>query len=279
MDDYSNEESALVPVGLSGLQRISNSLRITNKLIQSGKIESVIIGTQEWMLRNLDVSTFRNGDLIHEVKGMVEWLEAGEEGIPAWCYYENNPDNGKLYGKLYNWHAVNDTRGLAPDGWRISSKADFLILIDAFGGVEVAGKKMKASVDKPNIPPYETTDDFSFGDDDLSEDERLQTLFLKIVDKVEQWDIHYKEVTEFKLGTNESGFGAYLAGYRLDSEVNGWFVDFIKLDLVTLFWCRDGEENNEAGCVSLDCASDDVGLSSASKVYGYSVRCIRDTTK
>ena len=67
-------------------------------------------------LRNLDVTTFRNLDRIMEAKTDEEWIKAGEQGIPAWCYYNNDPANNELFGKLYNWYAVNDKRGLAPEG-------------------------------------------------------------------------------------------------------------------------------------------------------------------
>ena len=70
-------------------------------------------------LRNLDVTTFRNLDHIMEAKTDEEWIRAGQQGIPAWCYYNNDPANNELFGKLYNWYAVNDKRGLAPEGYRI----------------------------------------------------------------------------------------------------------------------------------------------------------------
>ena len=75
----------------------------------------------EWFndIRNLDVTTFRNLDPIMEAKTDEEWIRAGEQGIPAWCYYDNDPANNELFGKLYNWHAVNDKRGLAPEGYRV----------------------------------------------------------------------------------------------------------------------------------------------------------------
>jgi len=75
----------------------------------------------EWYndLRNLDVTTFRNLDHIMQAKTDEEWIRAGWQGIPAWCYYNNDPANNELFGKLYNWHAVNDKRGLAPEGYRI----------------------------------------------------------------------------------------------------------------------------------------------------------------
>ena len=84
-------------------------------------IETVVIGKQEWMVKNLDVSRYRNGDIIPEVKDPAKWasLKTG-----AWCYYNNDPVNGKIYGKLYNWYAVKDPRGLAPEGFHIPTGAE-----------------------------------------------------------------------------------------------------------------------------------------------------------
>ena len=95
------------------------------------------------MAKNLDVTHFRNGDPISEAKSNEEWIKAGEKKHPAWCYYDNDPMNNEKYGKLYNWYAVNDPRGLAPEGWQIPSEDDWSILKDDLGGETVAGKKMK----------------------------------------------------------------------------------------------------------------------------------------
>ena len=105
----------------------------------------VKIGTQTWATKNLDVSTFRNGDVIPEVKTIEEWKASAEAGKPAWCYYNNDSENGKKYGKLYNWYAVNDLRGLAPKGWHVPNNAEWKALSANLGGKDVAGKKMKAS--------------------------------------------------------------------------------------------------------------------------------------
>jgi len=87
---------------------------------QKGDIyQTIKIDKQKWMVKNLNVSVFRNGDSIPELRGWKDWEEAGKEGRPAWCYYNNNPSNEKMYGKLYNWYTVNDPRGLAPEGWHI----------------------------------------------------------------------------------------------------------------------------------------------------------------
>jgi uncharacterized protein (TIGR02145 family) len=105
-----------------------------NKLIT--KFDFVVIGNQMWMTKNLNVDQFRNGDQIFESRNNEDWKKAGEEGKPAWCYYDNNPENGKIYGKLYNWHAVNDPRGLAPEGWFIPSDNEWNNLIAFLGKYE-----------------------------------------------------------------------------------------------------------------------------------------------
>ena len=83
------------------------------------------IGTQTWMTQNLNVAKFRNGDIIKEAKTYLEWKQNCKVGKPVWCYYKFNALNGNKYGKLYNWYAVNDSRGIEPEGWRIPSNLDF----------------------------------------------------------------------------------------------------------------------------------------------------------
>jgi uncharacterized protein (TIGR02145 family) len=90
-------------------------------------IPSVTIGSQIWSNKNLNVDKYRNGDPIPQVQDEKEW-ESLKTG--AWCYYNNNPANGAIYGKLYNWYAVNDPRGLAPQGWHIPSQAEWNVLYE-----------------------------------------------------------------------------------------------------------------------------------------------------
>jgi uncharacterized protein (TIGR02145 family) len=120
-------------------------------------IETIMIGTQEWTTKNLNVSRYRNGDIIPEVRNQKEWdkLTTG-----AWCYFNNDPKNGAIYGKLYNWYAVNDPRGLAPKGFHIPSDSEWQILIDYLGGKKIVGGRIK----KTSIlyPDWSTFDnDFS----------------------------------------------------------------------------------------------------------------------
>ena len=117
--------------------------------IDGNKYKTVTIGTQEWIVENLNVEHYRNGDPIPQVTDADEWskLTTG-----AWCFYENKTSNGKTYGKLYNWYAVNDPRGLAPKGWHIPSDAEWTKLTDYLGGGDVAGGKLKAETlwESPN---------------------------------------------------------------------------------------------------------------------------------
>ncbi|MFN5218453.1 MAG: fibrobacter succinogenes major paralogous domain-containing protein [Sphingomonadales bacterium] len=101
------------------------------------------IGNQIWMAENLNVETFRNGDFIPKAETSNEWRYAADNKEPAWCYYNNKYTNGLKYGKLYNWYTVDDPRGLAPEGWRIPSQADFAALITFLGGAEKAINKIK----------------------------------------------------------------------------------------------------------------------------------------
>jgi hypothetical protein len=83
------------------------------------EFDTIQIGKQIWMKKNLDVVTFRNGDTIPEAKSEEDWNKARHSLKPAWCYAKNNLDTDSLFGKLYNWYAVTDPRGLAPEGWHV----------------------------------------------------------------------------------------------------------------------------------------------------------------
>ena len=101
----------------------------------------VVICCSSWMAKNLDVSTYRNGDAIPKVTNSTTWsaLTTG-----AYCYYNNDSTTyAATYGKLYNWYAVTDPRGLAPDGWHIPSDLEWTTLGTCLGGNAVAGGLIK----------------------------------------------------------------------------------------------------------------------------------------
>lgn len=120
------------------------SITSTDQVSFKGNNATVNIGYQVWMVENLNTARFLNGDPIIEAKTDWEWENAGYNGQPAWCYYDNKPANGVKYGKLYNCYAVNDSRGLAPAGFQIPSDEEWTELIDDLRYVS-AGKKMKTS--------------------------------------------------------------------------------------------------------------------------------------
>ncbi|MFN5842688.1 MAG: FISUMP domain-containing protein, partial [Bacteroidota bacterium] len=120
---------------------INNTPPTNSKPITS--IKQVQIGTQIWMAQNSNVDHFRNGSLIPQARTDEEWLEAGDNHLPALCYYNNDPAYGEKYGKLYNWYAVMDSRGLCPTGWHVPSDAEWTILENYLGSE--AGTKLKAS--------------------------------------------------------------------------------------------------------------------------------------
>lgn len=96
---------------------------------------------QSWMTKNLDVATYRNGDPIPKVTDNAAWaaLTTG-----AYCYFNNDSATyAATYGKLYNWYAVNDPRGLAPMGWHIPTDFEWTTLSNCLGGDAVAGGPMK----------------------------------------------------------------------------------------------------------------------------------------
>ncbi|MBK9980964.1 MAG: fibrobacter succinogenes major paralogous domain-containing protein [Chitinophagales bacterium] len=102
---------------------------------------SVSICCQRWMTKNLDVATYRNGDAIPKVTDDAAWaaLTTG-----AYCYYLNDSTTyAAIYGKLYNWYAVNDSRALAPEGWYIPTDFEWTTLGSCLGGNNGAGGPMK----------------------------------------------------------------------------------------------------------------------------------------
>jgi uncharacterized protein (TIGR02145 family) len=112
--------------------------------------ETIQIGNQIWLAQNLNTTKFRNGENIPQAKNREEWQKANMEHKPAWCYFndreiQDDPINGENYGKLYNWYAVSDSRGLSPIGWHIPSDSEWTRLTNSLGGEKTAGIKMKSN--------------------------------------------------------------------------------------------------------------------------------------
>ena len=203
-------------------------------MLQSG----LQIGQQGWATINLNVTTYRDGTPIPQVTDPTAWanLTTG-----AWCYYNNDPVNGAIYGKLYNWYAVagihdNDpstpNKILAPQGWHIPSDAEWTILTDFLGGASVAGGKMKST----------GTSQAGTG----------------------LWE------SPNEAATNESGFTGLPAGSRY---LNGTFGD---IGYGGFWWSSSESSTAGAWFRVLAYDSDYADRVNYLKEDGFSVRCLRD---
>jgi uncharacterized protein (TIGR02145 family) len=127
----------LLGLGLTGLQAQSPPII---KDIDGTIYHAVTIGKQVWMIENLQVGRYRNGDSIPNVTDDNQWSEL-QTG--AYCDYKNIPGNSMVYGKLYNWYSINDKRGIAPKGWHVPSVAEWTTLATYLGKDSIAGGKIK----------------------------------------------------------------------------------------------------------------------------------------
>ncbi len=108
--------------------------------VDGNKYQTIKIGTQEWMAVNLRTSKYREGTAIPQETDNTAWQNASSG---AWCWYANDNSYNQPYGKLYNWYAVIDARGLCPTGWHVPSYAEWTTLTSFLGGLSVAGGPMK----------------------------------------------------------------------------------------------------------------------------------------
>ena len=115
----------------------------------------ISIGNQQWANENVNTSFFRNGDIIPEAATAAEWQLASNEKRPVWCYANSN-----INEKLYNWYAVSDSRGLAPEGLHIPTTDEWFTLYNQLGGYPSALHKLTVSgfFDENN-----TSNNISFG--------------------------------------------------------------------------------------------------------------------
>lgn len=96
--------------------------------------KKVLVGDKVWTTKNLSVTKFKNGDAIYEAKTAEDWELAKKDKKAAFCYYNNDKLNEEKFGCLYNFYAVKDERGLAPEGWHIATDEEWSDLISFHGG-------------------------------------------------------------------------------------------------------------------------------------------------
>ncbi len=247
------------------LQPPPKPVRITaTPVLSEDLFKTVSIGTQVWMTKNLDVCTFRNGDPIPEAKTHESWKSAGENKQPVWCYYNNDSKNGTKYGKLYNWYAVNDSRGLAPTGYHIPTDAEWTVLIDYLGGE--SGKKMRTT---------SGWDSITWGES-------------KTCPNCRDWNAEYRKKVPCRKckdtrsvpaathtisgnGTNTSGFSGLPGGYRID------YGPFVGIGGIGHWWSSTESYLNPRIAWYLELnQSDNVLRSTLDMKQGMTVRCVKD---
>jgi uncharacterized protein (TIGR02145 family) len=118
--------------------------------------KTVKIGNQTWMAENLRTTRYRNGDLIPNVTSNSDW---GNLTSGAYCYFDNTLNT--VYGKLYNWYAVTDTRNIAPEGWHVPTDAEWKTLADFVGG-DAGGKLKETGAIHWRIPNTGATNESGF---------------------------------------------------------------------------------------------------------------------
>lgn len=209
--------------------------------------DTVTIGTQIWMNKNLDVATYSDGTPIPQVTDPLEWanLTTG-----AWCYYNNDPANGALYGKLYNWYAVNGIydaaseanpalrKKLAPTGWHVPGWQQFNWEFD------ILSVSLGVGVNSLDLPRM-----------------------LKSTGTIQEGNGLW---WNFNDATNSSGFTAHPGGKRMG---NGVFID---VHLQAYWWGKE----DFPGATDFKYTGISGGYYynawSNNKRDGFSVRCIKD---
>lgn len=218
----------------------SNSSPNSNVVDVDGNVyNTVLIGNQTWTKQNLNVSKYRNGDPILRVDGTWEGITTG-----AWCYYANQTSNGVVYGKLYNWYAINDPRGIAPEGYHIPNMDEWILLRDFLitngnnYDQTVTGNKIGKSLATTTL--WNTSSNVGAVGNDL-------TL------------------------NNTSNFNGLPGGLRW-SDPN---VDFNNIGGGG-YWWSSSSSTNTATSYSINSNSKELSQLGFNKKYGMSIRCVKD---
>jgi uncharacterized protein (TIGR02145 family) len=212
-------------------------------------MKSIFINNQVWAEKNLDILFFRNGDSILEAQGRDEWEQAAESKTPAWCYYNQQEFNGDFHGVLYNWHAVSDPRGLAPEGWKIPAIEHWEQMADFLGD----GQALRLRTNEM-----------------WREDDFMPALFKQDYDE----EAKGEENTDENINSifNSTGFDAQPSGAR-GRLGNAFYA----IGDSAYWWTSSEDSDEEAYFVLLYVNYDNLQIGgSTDKRAGHAVRCIRD---
>ena len=128
--------------------------------VNGNSYNTIKIGSQYWMVQNLNTTKYNNGDPIPNITDNTTWIGLSSG---AYCDYDNSLNNSSIYGRLYNYYAVVDSRGLCPNGWHVPSDTEWETLFTYIGGSSVAGGKLKeVGIIRWNAPNTNATNEFGF---------------------------------------------------------------------------------------------------------------------
>ncbi len=204
--------------------------------IDGNVYNAIKIGDQWWMVENLKVTQYRNGDAIPVVTDSSEWSDLT---TGAYCMYDNNASNADTYGYLYNWYAVDDNRGLGPEGWHIPTDDDWKEL-EMYLGMS------QSEAD-------------SIGGRGTDEGGKLK----------EAGTSHWRDPNTG--ATNESGFTALPGGFRLIYP-----GDYNDIASAADYWSSSLRNNTHVWNRRLYYTQSGIRRGYTQKRYGFSVRCVRD---
>jgi len=184
-----------------------SSIDVVTVEMTASNVSDVIIGSQIWTSKNLEVTTYRNGDPITKVTNATQWLGMT---TGAYCYLNYDSANNSKYGKLYNWYAVNDSRGLAPLGYHIPTTNE----IDIF----------KSSVNYNAKSIMSTTDWVDFSGNDASGTNTTGFNALPSGGHGSGGSGYFVNMMGIFWGSEASESSAYFYGcFSLDSYISGGF--------------------------------------------------------
>ncbi len=115
------------------------------KDVDGNVYHTVKIGKQCWLQENLKTTHFRDGSAIAEMQSSELWGSTEKSHAPAWCYYQKNDTNNRMFGKLYNWYTVADPRNICPGGWHVPSEEEYQALSDFMGGDSISSAHLRST--------------------------------------------------------------------------------------------------------------------------------------
>ena len=209
--------------------------------IEGNEYHTIVVGTQTWMVENMRVTKFRNGDIIPAVTDNTKWFKLK---TAAQCTYNNNTEANSIrkFGRLYNYYAVKDNRNLAPVGWHVANAKDWNELENYLENNLGISKSVAQAL--------------------ASKADWEESQFLSATGALDPET--YMNIN------NTSGLAALPSGIRED------YGQFSSAGIFCAWWVSNEVDGKNAGFRSLSNYGATIGKNQYNQTYGLSVRCIKD---